>query len=84
MAVGAIDVLIREFGKRVPQDVAVVGFDDSPAALSGAIPLTTVHQPQRQMGRAMAQMLLDRLSDEGEAGTQRLILDTRLVIRNSA
>jgi LacI family transcriptional regulator len=84
MAVGAVDVLLREYGKRVPEDVAVVGFDDSPAALSGAIPLTTVHQPQRQMGRAMAQMLLDRLSDEADAGTQRLILDTRLVIRDSA
>jgi LacI family transcriptional regulator len=84
MAVGAVDVLLREYGKRVPEDVAVVGFDDSPAALSGAIPLTTVHQPQRQMGRAMAQMLLDRLSDESDAGTQRLILDTRLVIRDSA
>jgi len=84
MAVGAIDVLLREYGKRVPEDVAVVGFDDSPAALSGAIPLTTVHQPQRQMGHAMAQMLLDRLSDDGDAGTQRLILDTHLVIRKSA
>jgi DNA-binding LacI/PurR family transcriptional regulator len=84
MAIGAVDVLLREYGKRVPEDVAVVGFDDSPAALSGAIPLTTVHQPQRQMGRAMAQMLLDRLSDEGEAGTQRLLLDTHLVIRDSA
>ncbi len=84
MAVGAVDVLLREGGKRVPEDVAVVGFDDSPAALSGAIPLTTVHQPQRQMGRAMAQMLLDRLSNDGDAGPQRLLLDTRLVIRDSA
>jgi DNA-binding LacI/PurR family transcriptional regulator len=84
MAVGAVDVLLREHGKRVPEDVAVVGFDDSSAALSGAIPLTTVHQPQRQMGRAMAQMLLDRLGDEHHAGTQRLLLETRLVIRDSA
>ncbi len=84
MAVGAVDVLLREGGKRVPEDVAVVGFDDSPAALSGAIPLTTMHQPQRQMGRAMAQMLLDRLSNDGDAGPQRLLLDTRLVIRDSA
>jgi DNA-binding LacI/PurR family transcriptional regulator len=75
---------LREHGKRVPEDVAVVGFDDSPAALSGAIPLTTVHQPQRLMGRAMAQMLLDRLSDDAAVGTQRLLLDTRLVLRDSA
>ncbi|MEO5921940.1 MAG: LacI family DNA-binding transcriptional regulator [Pseudolysinimonas sp.] len=84
MAVGAVDVLLRECGKRVPEDVAVVGFDDSPAALSGAVPLTTVHQPQRQMGRAMAQMLLDRLAEDADAGTQRLILDTHLVVRDSA
>jgi DNA-binding LacI/PurR family transcriptional regulator len=84
MAVGAVDVLLREHRKRVPEDVAVVGFDDSPAALSGAVPLTTVHQPQRRMGHAMARMLLDRLSDESHSGTQRLLLETRLVIRNSA
>src|SRR5690606_36346201 len=43
MATGALSVL-RERGRRVPEDLAVVGFDDSPAASSSAIPLTTVHQ----------------------------------------
>jgi LacI family transcriptional regulator len=84
MAVGAVDVLLREYGKRVPEDIAVVGFDDSAAALSGAIPLTTVHQPQRQMGRAMAQMLLERLAADADAGVQRLLMDTHLVVRASA
>ena len=84
MAIGAVDVLLREYGKRVPEDIAVVGFDDSAAALSGAIPLTTVHQPQRQMGRAMAQMLLERLTAETDPGVQRLLMDTHLVVRASA
>lgn len=84
MAVGAVDVLLREHGKSVPGDIAVVGFDDSAAAVSGAIPLTTVHQPQLEMGREMARMLLERLAGDRSAGPQRRIMPTHLVVRESA
>ena len=49
---------VREGGRRVPQDVAVVGFDDIPLAAHTEPPLTTVHQPMREMGEAAARMLL--------------------------
>jgi len=81
MAQGAISVL-RERGKRVPEDVAVVGFDDSPAAVSGDIQLTTVHQPSIAMGEKMATMLLALL--RGEEPERQCIMETHVVVRDSA
>jgi DNA-binding LacI/PurR family transcriptional regulator len=57
MAVAALRVL-REHGKSVPEDVAVVGFDDLAMAPHTVPPLTTVHQPIQALGREMARMLL--------------------------
>lgn len=82
MAAGAIRVL-RRAGRRVPQDVAVVGFDDSAVARQTDPPLTTVHQPLEEMGRQMARMLVTRIG--GAQPTHRhLLLDTHLVVRHSA
>src|SRR5262249_11411405 len=55
MAVGALRVL-REYGRRVPQDVAVVGFEDSVLARQTEPALTTVHQPVEALGREMARL----------------------------
>ena len=57
MALGAMRVL-RRAGRRVPEDVAVIGFDDSTVARHTDPPLTTVHQPIEEMGRQMARLLL--------------------------
>ena len=58
MAAGALRAL-REAGRRVPEDVAVVGFDDAPIAQSTHPPLTTVHQSPEEMGREMVALLLE-------------------------
>ncbi|GAA4399378.1 LacI family DNA-binding transcriptional regulator [Fodinibacter luteus] len=81
MAVGAMRVL-REAGLRVPDDVAVVGFDDSPVARHTEPALTSVHQPVEEMGRVMADLLLARIS--GEDVPARTVLPTRLVVRATA
>jgi DNA-binding LacI/PurR family transcriptional regulator len=82
MALGAVRVLKAE-GKAIPRDVAVIGFDDSKAALHADPPLTTVHQPTEAMGRQMAQLLVARIN--GETLRQPVvILDTHLVRRESA
>ena len=81
MAMGAMSVL-RQRGKGVPTDVAVVGFDDSPAAVNGDVKLTTVRQPATEMGEMMTGMLLKLL--RGEHVEKRVIMDTSLVIRDSA
>jgi LacI family transcriptional regulator len=81
MANGAISVL-RERGRAVPATVALVGFDDSSAASSGEIGLTTVHQPSREMGGEMVRMLLALL--RGEPTAMARVLPTRMVVRDSA
>jgi DNA-binding LacI/PurR family transcriptional regulator len=83
MALGAIRVL-REAGRSVPGDVAVVGFDDGPVAAVAEPTLTTVHQPMEELGREMATMLLSRINGAGEQGPSHVVLDTHLVTRASA
>jgi LacI family transcriptional regulator len=56
-ATGAMQAL-QDSGRRIPEDVAVVGFDDIPMAAHSTPPLTTVHQPMREMGEAAARTLL--------------------------
>ncbi|MCE6995227.1 LacI family transcriptional regulator [Saccharothrix sp. S26] len=67
-------------GRKVPDDVAVVGFDDIPIAAHAE--LTTVRQPMREMGEAAARLLLSRL--EGAAPSREpVVLPTALVVRRS-
>ncbi|MDN4471813.1 LacI family DNA-binding transcriptional regulator [Demequina zhanjiangensis] len=81
MASGAMPVIL-ESGRRIPEDVAVVGYDDSPAALACPVPLTTVLQPSEAMGRAMADILLDVLA--GGERQRSTIMPIELVERESA
>ncbi|WP_199042855.1 LacI family DNA-binding transcriptional regulator [Glycomyces salinus] len=73
----------RDRGIRVPEDLALIGFDDSPLAEVAEPPLTTVHQPTETMGREMARLLCGRIRGE-EAGPLVTILGTRIVVRESA
>jgi DNA-binding LacI/PurR family transcriptional regulator len=81
MARGALGVLAA-YGRSVPSDVAVIGFDDSPAAVSAEPALSTIRQPSRTMGQKMAEMLLDRLA--GRTPESPVILPTELVVRDTA
>ncbi|GAB4575295.1 MAG: LacI family DNA-binding transcriptional regulator [Anaerolineae bacterium] len=80
-ALGVMHAL-QEAGLRVPDDVAVVGFDDLPRALETRPPLTTVYQPIKEKGFKATELLLDML-DNGHDGPQHVVLPTRLVIRES-
>ncbi|WP_151770708.1 LacI family DNA-binding transcriptional regulator [Streptomyces abyssomicinicus] len=82
MAVGALAELRRQ-GRRVPDDVAVVGFEDSVLARHTNPPLSTVRQPVEEVGRAMARILLSEIG-EADAERQRLTLPTELVVRESS
>lgn len=81
MALGVLEAL-RQSGRRVPDDVAVVGFDDSELARSSVPPLTTVRQPIEDLGRQMAALLLGQLDED--AGPEGLVLQTELVVRESS
>jgi len=82
MASGAMAVL-EAAGRRIPQDVAVVGYDDSPIATSVRPRLTSVRQPIEEMGHEMARLLVDAV-DGTDPVQRRVILATELVRRASS
>jgi DNA-binding LacI/PurR family transcriptional regulator len=88
MAAGARQVL-REEGRRIPDDVALVGYDDSAIARHMDPPLTSVRQPIEEMGRRMIDLLLGEIADRRPAvsrGLERrqVVLATELVTRTSS
>ncbi|MEV8066349.1 LacI family DNA-binding transcriptional regulator [Streptomyces sp. NPDC085995] len=87
-AAGARQVL-RERGRRTPEDVALVGYDDSAIARHMDPPLTSVRQPIEEMGRAMIDLLLTEIADRRPAGApahepHHAVLPTELVVRASS
>ncbi|KAB2373471.1 LacI family DNA-binding transcriptional regulator [Actinomadura sp. LD22] len=82
MALGTLRVL-RRLGRRVPDDVAVIGFDDSAAAPLADPPLSSVHQSPEEMGVAMARLLVSRIRGEAVADPV-VIMRPHLVLRESA
>jgi LacI family transcriptional regulator len=84
MAVGALKAL-READLRVPEDVALVGFDDVPIASAIEPALTTVRQPIERLGSMAADLLLNLIENpsDTEAPAHRLILPAKLIVRDS-
>ena len=81
MASGALEVL-RAAGRRVPRDVAVVGFDDSPIALMTDPPLTSVRQSPEVLGRELVELLNGHIEARDRV-IRKVVLDTQLIIRGS-
>jgi LacI family transcriptional regulator len=86
-AIGAMETL-RQAGLRVPNDMAIVGFDDIPAASTAAPPLTTVRQPIEQIGYTATCTLIDILEarqhdSDRKLPVQHIVLPTELVVRDS-
>ncbi len=87
-AAGARQVL-REQGRRIPDDVALVGYDDSAIARHMDPPLTSVRQPIVEMGRAMIDLLLEEVADRRPTASRvlerrRVVLPTELMARASS
>jgi LacI family transcriptional regulator len=80
-AIGAIRAL-RDSGLEVPQQVAVIGFDDIPSAVYNTPSLTTIRQPLRRMGEIAAQTLLERLRNPDTA-PEEVAVEPELIIRES-
>jgi LacI family transcriptional regulator len=83
MAVGAMQA-IREAGLRVPEDIAVVGFDDIPTARLISPALTTISQHQEQIGRRAAQLLFERLNGTASPRGRTEAMPFELIVRQSA
>jgi LacI family transcriptional regulator len=81
MAVGVYHALF-EAGLRIPQDMAVMGYDDIELARYLTPPLTTIHQPKDELGQLAIDTLIHRLNDP-DASQQTLVLTPELVVRAS-
>ncbi|MCX5709811.1 MAG: LacI family DNA-binding transcriptional regulator [Candidatus Omnitrophica bacterium] len=81
MALEAMNVA-SEFGKKIPQDISIVGFDDNPSGLYGPVGLTTVRQPLIKMAEDSVKEL-SRLIADKKAKIKKVSLPTELVVRES-
>lgn len=81
MALGLLR-LLHEQGRRIPQDVSIVGFDDVPEAAFFTPPLTTVRQDFLEMGRRSLHLLLDEIGSDSR-GKQRVTVPAELIVRAS-
>ena len=83
MAIGAIRA-IREAGLTVPEDIALVSFDNIPTASQHRPSLTTIRQPIYQLGSSAAQLVIDQVESNGTLSPQHLVLPTELIIRETS
>jgi len=81
ITLGALEV-IHNKGLKIPDDIAIVGFDDMPWSISLNPPLTAVNQPGYEIGRRAADILFHRIA-EPERENVQVVLQTRLVVRDS-
>ncbi|MGF1473013.1 MAG: LacI family DNA-binding transcriptional regulator [Rubrobacteraceae bacterium] len=81
-ALGALRAT-EHLGLRVPEDLALIGFDDFELSPVLRPRFTLVHQPTAELGRRAAEMLFDRLNGEGGVEPRRLVLPTELIVRES-
>ena len=69
---------------KIPEDLAIVGFDDISISSLAGIELTTVTQNQYNMGMAGAQMLINKIKGQNQSGSSnKIVMEAELIIRNS-
>jgi LacI family transcriptional regulator len=83
LALGVLQEMTRR-GVRVPQDVAIVGYDDIEFAAAAAVPLSSVRQPREQLGRTAAQLLLEEIEANGRHEHRHVVFQPELVLRESS
>ena len=82
MALGAMDAIV-DAGLRIPEEIAVVGYDDMAFASSRLIQLTTVHSPHAEMGKHAVRRLMERIEDP-ELPVQEIFVQEHLAVRRTS
>ena len=82
LALGVLQEMVRQ-GVRVPDDFAIVGYDDIDFAAAAAVPLTSVRKPRAALGSRAAELLLDEARGEGHTHVQE-VFEPTLVVRESS
>jgi LacI family transcriptional regulator len=83
LALGVLQEMTQR-GLRVPDDVAIVGYDDIEFAAAAAVPLSSVRQPREQLGRTATQLLLDEVNDPARHQHRHVVFQPELVVRDSS
>jgi DNA-binding LacI/PurR family transcriptional regulator len=83
LALGVLQQLTRQ-GIKVPNDIALVGYDDIDFAAAATVPLTSVRQPREQLGRTAAELLLEEVQDGESHRHRHVVFDPELVVRESS
>jgi LacI family transcriptional regulator len=82
LALGVLQAMVSA-GVRVPEDMAIAGYDDNEFAAAAAVPLTSVRQPARRIGRTAAELLIAETGDDERAGHRTVVFKPELVVRRS-
>ena len=86
LAIGVLQGFVTQ-GLRVPDDVAIIGYDDVTFAASAAVPLSSIRQPSRALGRRAAELLFDEIEASGNGGRhehQAVRFTPELIVRRSS
>ena len=82
LALGLLQSLVSDGRLLVPRDIALIGFDDISFARAAAVPLSSIRQPSRAIGRTALRILLEEYSD-GESTPRQTVFPPELVVRAS-
>lgn len=83
LALGLLQSVVRA-GLRIPDDLAIVGYDDIDFAAAAAVPLTSVRQPREQLGRTAAELVISESSNPGTHEHRHVVFTPELVVRDSS
>ncbi|GAA1806550.1 LacI family DNA-binding transcriptional regulator [Luedemannella flava] len=83
LALGVLQEMTKR-GLRVPDDIAIVGYDDIEFAAAAAVPLSSVRQPREQLGRTAAQLLLEEIEAGDKHEHRHVVFQPELVVRASS
>lgn len=83
LAMGVMRLALTK-GLRIPEDLAVVGFDNNPFAQLAPVPLTTIAQPSVEVGAQAGRVLLNLIAGKDTGNPERLLLPTQLIVRASS
>lgn len=83
LAIGLLQALYMQGGIAIPEEIAVVGYDDIQFASASVVPLTSIRQPSRLIGESAVSVLLEQADDPGRE-TQQILYQPELVIRASS
>jgi LacI family transcriptional regulator len=82
LAIGAIKAVL-EYGKRIPQDIGIIGYDDIEISEYLFPPLTTIRHPSYEIGETAAEILINRLESINESAFNHIVLKPKLIVRET-